>query len=470
MYTFNEYSNSQNIGAEEHDHITTRSKFFENLDKIMSTEIPVDVDEETRPANTEEGEQDMRAEEQSIVKHLLGQVRWGMSLERITLPTFILETRSTIERLTDWMVHADILRDLNDEEDPCLRCLHLCRWVVSGFHLGPKTPKKPYNPLLGECFRSAVLNKEEKVCGTYVAEQVSHHPPISAFHYQDREGGAVIWGHTEIRSQFVRIPKTLKPGIAAIMDNENTMVNFEHLKRGETYKFNLPDMYGRGIFGGPMRMEICGSVRVVCPQTKVKAKITFYAKSIWHKRYDLFEGEIYDTVEKGSKEKKVLMYKFQGQWSSTMTVTRVSDNHSWVAFDVEKNDTMRMEIPADEDQSAYESRHMWSRVSHYLKRNDSTCATEHKLALERRQRGLVKYLKDNKVEWELQRFHFDQEQKRYVPNDLNLRPMEEGEAPMQMPEPFHLPRVAERLESEGVMKTLEQVQEEAEQAIASMNE
>jgi hypothetical protein len=28
----------------------------------------------------------------------------------VTLPTFILETRSTLERLTDWMVHANIRR------------------------------------------------------------------------------------------------------------------------------------------------------------------------------------------------------------------------------------------------------------------------------------------------------------------------------------------------------------------------
>ena len=83
--------------------------------------------------------------EGSVVWHLLSQLKPGMSLSRITLPTFILENRSTIERLTDWMVHADILRKVSTEPDPVLRCLHLCTWIISGFHMSPRTPKKPYN-------------------------------------------------------------------------------------------------------------------------------------------------------------------------------------------------------------------------------------------------------------------------------------------------------------------------------------
>ncbi len=43
----------------------------------------------------------------SIIRHLLSQIRIGMDLSRITLPTFILEKRSTLE------MYADFLRDVD---------------------------------------------------------------------------------------------------------------------------------------------------------------------------------------------------------------------------------------------------------------------------------------------------------------------------------------------------------------------
>jgi hypothetical protein len=246
----------------------------------------------SEPANLDSFEdQDFSEEiprsEGHLVSFLLSQIRPGMSLARITLPTFILETRSTLERLTDWMIHGDILRRINDQNDPHLRALDFCTWIVAGFHMGPRTPKKPYNSMLGECFRAALNDQEGRIIGTYTAEQVSHHPPVCAFHYQDREGGIVVWGHSELQSKF------LVTSIAAIMDNDNTKVNFEHLNRGETYEFNLPNMYGRGILTGKLMMEICGKVRVFCPQTRVYAKISFLEKPLVGGRYNRFKGCVY---------------------------------------------------------------------------------------------------------------------------------------------------------------------------------
>jgi oxysterol-binding protein-related protein 1/2 len=37
---------------------------------------------------------------------------------------------------------------------------------------------KPFNPVIGETFQADING------GVYSAEQVSHHPPVSAFHYR----------------------------------------------------------------------------------------------------------------------------------------------------------------------------------------------------------------------------------------------------------------------------------------------
>lgn len=91
----------------------------------------------------------------SIITHLLSQLRIGMDLTRITLPTFILERRSTLEMYADFLAHVDLWLAITDgltARDRIVACL---RWYLSAFHATRKTSlaKKPYNPILGETFR-----------------------------------------------------------------------------------------------------------------------------------------------------------------------------------------------------------------------------------------------------------------------------------------------------------------------------
>lgn len=44
----------------------------------------------------------------SVIKHLLSQVKIGMDLTKVVLPTFILERRSLLEMYADYFAHPDI--------------------------------------------------------------------------------------------------------------------------------------------------------------------------------------------------------------------------------------------------------------------------------------------------------------------------------------------------------------------------
>ena len=46
---------------------------------------------------------------------------------------------------------------------------------------------KPYNPILGEVFRCKYIHKDSKT--TFLAEQVCHHPPITAVHMANSQKG-----------------------------------------------------------------------------------------------------------------------------------------------------------------------------------------------------------------------------------------------------------------------------------------
>lgn len=137
----------------------------------------------------------------SVVAHLLSQVKIGMDLTKVVLPTFILERRSLLEMYSDYFAHPQLFLNIADQKDSRSRMIEVVRWYVSSYHAGRKSAvaKKPYNPILGEIFQchwtlppesesdtsatAATVVSDGPVpwCKsdqlTFVAEQVCHHPP-----------------------------------------------------------------------------------------------------------------------------------------------------------------------------------------------------------------------------------------------------------------------------------------------------
>jgi hypothetical protein len=182
----------------------------------------------------DEGDLDMKSHG-SVITHLLSQVRIGMDLTKIVLPTFILERRSLLEMYSDFFAHPDLFLDIPDGNSPEERMIRALKWYLSSFHAGRKSSiaKKPYNPILGETFRCHWKVPSEKgnsshpavtvdsircpkevakesalpECGpdelTFIAEQVSHHPPISAFYAEHVDKRISTCAHIYTKSSFL---------------------------------------------------------------------------------------------------------------------------------------------------------------------------------------------------------------------------------------------------------------------------
>ena len=99
----------------------------------------------------DEEEVDMKSHG-SVITHLLSQVRIGMDLTKIVLPTFILERRSLLEMYSDFFAHPDLFVSITDQSTPEDRMVAVLKWYLSSFHAGRKSSiaKKPYNPILGK--------------------------------------------------------------------------------------------------------------------------------------------------------------------------------------------------------------------------------------------------------------------------------------------------------------------------------
>ena len=77
----------------------------------------------------EEDDLDINSQ-QSVITHLLTQVRIGMDLTKITLPTFILETRSLLEMYADFFACTDLFLQIPDFKCPHERMIQVFIFVM----------------------------------------------------------------------------------------------------------------------------------------------------------------------------------------------------------------------------------------------------------------------------------------------------------------------------------------------------
>lgn len=97
----------------------------------------------------------------------------------VTLPVLIFEPMTMIQKMAELMEYSYLLDQADECEDPYMRLVYASSWAISVYFAYQRT-WKPFNPILGETYE--MVNHGGI---TFVAEQVSHHPPMSAGHAEN---------------------------------------------------------------------------------------------------------------------------------------------------------------------------------------------------------------------------------------------------------------------------------------------
>lgn len=93
-----------------------------------------------------------------------------------SIPASMMEPVSTLQKMAEIMEHSYLLDLAASEADATRRVSLVAAFALSVYAASERT-FKPFNPLLGETFEAS-LREDESV--RYVAEQVSHHPPVAS--------------------------------------------------------------------------------------------------------------------------------------------------------------------------------------------------------------------------------------------------------------------------------------------------
>ncbi|CCH62022.1 hypothetical protein TBLA_0G00750 [Henningerozyma blattae CBS 6284] len=341
---------------------------------------PAPVDTDDIDENDEAG--------QNIILGIIAQLKPGSDLSRITLPTFILEKKSMLERITNQLAFPEIVLAAHDEPDSLKRFIKVVQWYLAGWHIAPKAVKKPLNPVLGEHF-TCYWDLPNKQQAFYVSEQTSHHPPESSYFYMIPE--------SHIRVDGVAIPKSKFLGnSSAAMMAGNTVLTFLDIKdpkgKPEKYTLTQPNMYVRGILFGKMRIELGDHMIIKSPE--YQADIEFKTKGFISGTYDAIEGTISDYKGKN-------YYQISGKWNDIMYIKDLRDKSAkkTVLFDCSKHKPSKPLVRPLNEQGEYESRRLWRKVTDALAVSNHVVATDEKFKIEENQRNLAKKRLDDGVEF-----------------------------------------------------------------------
>lgn len=375
------------------DKLKLKSSSDEKVDKPAKMDNNSSTNTNTSSNSIEDNTDDIDEldnEGQSILMGIISQLRPGMDLTKITLPTFILEKKSMLERITNFFQIPGILLEANNEDDELKRFLLMVKWYLASWHIAPKAVKKPLNPVLGEVFTCYWDNLPEDKKAYYISEQTSHHPPKSSYFYLIPE--------LKIRVDGIVIPKSkfLGNSSAAMMEGWGHVTLGE--RDNELYLMNQPNVYCRGILFGKLRYELGDHMYVKCPTTGYEADIEFKTKGFISGTYDAIEG----TIKNKDGD---LLYNISGKWNDVMEIKDTKTGKKEVFFDVKSCTKSKPQVKPLDEQWDFESQKLWKDTIDALSDRNHELATAAKSKVEDSQRQLAKKRVEDGVSFHPRLFH-----------------------------------------------------------------
>ncbi|AWU77522.1 uncharacterized protein C5L36_0D02660 [Pichia kudriavzevii] len=325
-------------------------------------------------------------------------------ISSLTAPPFILSPTSLVEYSQYWSEHVDLLLEPNfvtargDEPIELTRAIGVLRWFISTLKsqycsrnesLGGE--KKPLNPFLGEIFVGKWPHEEygETIL---LSEQVSHHPPITAYAVSNKKNNTVLEGYNGIRASMSTTALNVK-------QYGHAMLEFRNLN--ENYLITLPPLHIEGMLAFSPFVEL-EQKSYIQSSAGYFIVIEYSGKGYFSGKKNSFKARIFKSF-KDSKKKENALYTVAGQWSDKSTIIKGSSTPSSkdeLFFDANATKAQHLQVKPIEEQHDLESRKAWLDVANAIKDGDYDEIHNAKSKLENAQRDLRKSELEENKSWE----------------------------------------------------------------------
>lgn len=268
------------------------------------------------------------------------------------------------------------------------------------------------------------MQSSEPVRVSYINEQTSHHPPVSAYYIDCPARGIYARGYDQLSAKFTGtaikvIPGTYNRGI------------FITLKRrdNEEYQLTHPAAQLGGLLRGALAVSVADTCFVTCPRTRLKVILQYMEEGWLGKSQNKIQGIIFrydpdDDRYTRIKEvpSKDIIVNINGSWQDQIYYTFASksssgklglgrsghhnksssngdDSDGKLLVDVTPLLPLPKVVPPEDDQLPNESRRYWKDVTNAIVGKQYGEATRLKQLLEQNQRDKVEDRKTKNEEW-----------------------------------------------------------------------
>lgn len=293
------------------------------------------------------------------------------------------------ELIKSWAEHPDLFIAPAKEEDPERRALLVLKWFLatlkgqySSRNEEHGSEKKPLNPMLGEQFLGSWKpsdGSETKL----VSEQVSHHPPVTAYAIYNEAHGILLNGHNGQKASISGVGLTIKQLGHALL----------HLKKfNETYLITFPFIRIEGVLMGSPYIELEKDT-YIHSNTGYTAKVDYSGKGYFSGKKNSFKAEL-------SKSSRVL-YTVTGVWTEACEVGEGQKPKYTAPFlDLRTDRAVHVGVHPVSEQSLWESRRIWENVAKAIAKGDMQTTSQEKSKLENWQRDLRKKEQEEIKAWQ----------------------------------------------------------------------
>ncbi|KAF4126065.1 oxysterol-binding protein-related protein 9/10/11 [Geosmithia morbida] len=415
----------------------------------MASSVPPTAEIETA-ATTDEHQSDG-----SKLKTFLGILRKFIGVAdlasvRFSLPSQLLEPTPNLE-YWNYIDAPNAFVAIGTSDDELDRTLEVLRfWLTKDLKYIKGKPCKPYNSVLGEFFRcnwetedNAPLVKTANVASkasstksgfsglrsgnksdkndsslslsvpqhgtpsseaktvriSYLTEQTSHHPPVSAFYVSCPEKGISARGFDQITAKFTGTSVKVMPG----EHNMGIFITLDN-RGGEEYQLTHPAAYLGGLLRGSLSVSASEMAYVTCPATKIKVILHYYDEG-WLGRYtNKVDGVIFRYNPDNDDKTRIqdvpddaVLARISGAWREkvmfslgTRPFKSVPAEEQHVLIDIGPLSVAPKLVPPKEKQAPNESLTFWGGVTDAIKSKQFSKATSIKIELEEAQRELAR--------------------------------------------------------------------------------
>jgi len=221
----------------------------------------------------------------------------GKDITKMSVPVYFNDPTNILQKMAESMEYNDILDKALGFDDPLRRLAYVAIYSTTLLQCIERNTTKPFNPLLGETFELVTPNFK------FIAEQVSHHPPVSAFECQGTSGYKV-WSNNRAKTRFTGKSLNLIPVYK---------VYVELPAHNELYEIQQPAVSAHNLIIGNVYLDLGGKSVIRNCATNDVAELEYHKRGWTAASAFKVDGTVFNA-------RREAVFRIEGKWSETVAL------------------------------------------------------------------------------------------------------------------------------------------------------